>query len=223
LIDAYLRDGQKATDSDPSETVWVQVNVLNEIEFEVDSKEVANATERGYFDVSGRSIDSRLKVGENGIVKLTPETKGQLIVLKEEAAAPHISSGKLELIQRVYVRPLIDYEEAFNQHVVRDHEVGESIALFQRDSAEIEKANQLGQEMISFRQVEEQELKSDLANFQKEVAVLTEVTAEAETALAELKNQLRQKYTNVQEMYRNIQAQHAARTGSGLSSTVTGN
>jgi len=223
IIDAYLRDGQKATDSDPSETVWVQVNVLSEIEVDVDSKEVANATERGYFDALGRSIDSRLKVGENGTVKLTPETKGQLIVLKEEVAAPLISSGKLELIQRVYVRPLIDYEEAFSQHVVRDHEVAESIALFQRDSAEIEKANQLGQEMISFRQVEEQELKSDLSNFQKEVAVLTEVTAEAETALAELKNQLRQKYTSVQEMYRNIQAQHAARTASGMSSAVTGN
>jgi uncharacterized membrane protein len=216
LIDSYLRDGLRASDSDPSEAVWVQVSVLQEYEIDVDSKEVANATERGYFDALGRSIDSRLKVGENGTVKLTPDTKGAIIVLKEEVAAPLISSGVLALIQRVYVRPLIDYEEAFNQHVVRDHEVSETIALYQRDTAEVEKANQLGQEMISFRQVEEQELKSDLANFQKEVEVLNKAAAEAETELADLKTKLRQ-------LYLDIQAQHSARTASGVSSTITGN
>ncbi len=207
LVDAYLRDGQRASDSDPSEHVWVQVNVLKEYELDVDSKEVANATERGYFDALGRSIDSRLKVGETGVVKLTPDMKGKLIVLTEEVATPLINNGILELVQRVYVRPLIDYEEAFNRHVVRDHEVSESIQLFTRDSQEIEKANQYGQEMISFRQVEKQELQSDVNNFLREVKVLDDAAAEAEADVVNLKAQ-------IQQMYFDIQAQRAARVGS---------
>ena len=210
LVNAYLRDGQRATDSDPSDQVWVQVNVLKEYELDVDSKEVANATERGFFDALGRSIDSRLKVGEGGTVKLTPDMKGQRIILKEEVATPLIANGVLELVQRVYVRPLIDFEEAFNHHYARDHEVTESIALFQRDSEEINKANQYGQEMISFRQVEKQKLQSDVDNFQREVSVLTEAVEQASTQLSELKAQIR-------EMYQNIQARHAelvsSRTG----------
>lgn len=203
LIDAYLRDGQRAADGDPSDSVWVQVNVLKEYELDVDSKEVANATERGYFDALGRSIDSRLKVGDNGVVKLTPDMKGELIILKEEVATPLINNGVLKLVQRVYVRPLIDYEEAFNHHVVRDHEVSETIALFKRDSAEITKANQYGQEMISFRQVEKQELQSDLDNYRKEVAVLNEAVDASVAEVAELKSEIR-------KMYQNIQSRHAA-------------
>ncbi len=206
LVDAYLRDGQQASDDDPSESVWVQVNVLMEKEWDVDSKEVANATERGYFDALGRSIDSRLKVGETGMVKLTPEMKGKLIVLPQEVATPLISDGTLELVQRVYLRPLNDYEEAFNRHVVRDHEVSESVQLFKRDSQEIEKANQFGLEMTSFRQVEKEELQSDLSNYQREVAVLNEAVAKAEAEVASIKAQ-------IQQMYANIQSRHASRIG----------
>ncbi len=216
LVDAYLRDGLRASDSDPSETVWVQVKVLKEYELDVDSKEVANATERGYFDVQGRSIDSRLKVGEGGVVKLTPDMKGAIIVLKEEAAAALINSGVLALEQRVYVRPLIDYEEAFNRHVVRNHEVTESIALATRDTDEMNKANQFGQEMISFRQVEKQELQSDLGNYQKEVELLNQEVAKAAAELDGLKAQIRQ-------MYMSIQAQHASQVGTSFGALSSGN
>ncbi len=206
IVDAYLRDGQRANDNDASERVWVQVNVLKEYEWDVDSKEVANATERGYFDALGRSIDSRLKIGETGVVKLTPEMKGKFIVLPQEVATPLIENGTLELVQRVYVRPLIDYEEAFNRHVVRDHEVSESIQLFTRDSQEIEKANQFGLEMISLRQVEKEELQSDLSNYQREVALLNDAVAKADAEVATLKAQ-------IQQMYFNIQSRHASRVG----------
>ncbi len=207
LIDSYLRDGKRASDSDPPETVWVQVNVLKEFEIDVDSKENANATERGYFDALGRSIDSRLKVGESGTVKLTPEMRGKLIVLNQEKAAELIASGTVELVQRVYLRPLNDYEEAFISHVVRDHEVTENIALTKRDTEEIRKANQLGQEMISFRQVENQGLQSDLANFQREVVVLNTAVAEATQEYAAFR-------ALIQQLAQQVQANHAAILGS---------
>jgi uncharacterized coiled-coil protein SlyX len=201
IVDSYLRDGQRASDNDPIEDVWVQVNVLKEYEIDVDSQEVANATERGYFDTIGRSVDSRLKrseEGQVGRVKLTPDMRDKLIILKEEAARPLIDSGVVELVQRLYVRRLNDYEEAFNQHVVRSHEVSESIALFQRDSQEISKANQVGQEMISFRQIENQELQSDLSHYQKEIAVLNNAVTNATGQLDQLKAELSRMYRSVQ-------------------------
>ncbi len=208
LIDSYLRDGKKSSDSDndPRESVWVQVNVLKEFELDVDSTEVANATERGYFDSSGRSIDGRLKRGENGMVKLTPEMKGKIIVLNEEFAAPLIANGTLQLVQRVYVRPLNDYEEAFGRHVVRDHEVSETIQLFKRDAAEIETANRLGQEMISLRQLENQHLREDLANYRREVELLTSAGAESDQELNDVKNR-------IEQLTRRILSNHAASLG----------
>lgn len=201
LIESYLRDGKRAEESDPKEDVWVQVNVLKEYTLDVDSQEIANATARGFFDASGRSIDLRLKRGEEGVVTLTPDMKGERIVLKEEVATPLIDSGVLELVQRVYVRPLVDYEEAFAHVMLREHEVLQGIELARRDQRELEKANQLAQEMISFRQTEAQEISSDLGNYQREVKVLQDAVARATSEF----NSLR---TTIQRLYQQIQDHH---------------
>lgn len=203
LIESYLRDGKRAEESDQKEDVWVQVNVLKEYTLDVDSKEIANATARGFFDASGRSIDLRLKRGEEGVVTLTPDMKGERIVLKEEVATPLIDSGVLELVQRVYVRPLVDYEEAFAHHMLREHEVLQGIELARRDQRELEKANQLAQEMISFRQAEAQEISSDLGNYQREVKILQDAVARAATEFTSLR-------TTIQQLYQQVQDHHQA-------------
>ncbi len=203
LIDSYLRDGKRAEESDPAEDVWVQVNVLKDYPLDVDSQEIANATARGFFDASGRSIDLRLKRGEDGVVTLTPDMKGERIILKEEVATPLINSGVLELVQRVYVRPLVDYEEAFSHHMLREHEVMQGIELAKRDQRELEKANQLAQEMISFRQAESQEISSDLGNYQREVKILQDAVARATSEFASLR-------AEIQRLYQSVQARHAA-------------
>jgi chromosome segregation ATPase len=96
------------------------------------------------------------------------------------------------------VRPLIDYQEAFNSTYVRRHEVTERIAHFQREGAELTKANLAGQEGISFRQIENQQLTSDLGNYKREVEVLTKEVALVEEKLATTR-------TKIAEMYRQIQ------------------
>src|SRR5690606_38590518 len=132
-----------------------------------------------YFDGIGRSVDTRLKRGDNPTVELTPNMTSELIVLKEEAARDLIAAGKAELVQRIYVRPLNDYEEAFNRNIIRSEELAERITLVRRESAVISEANELGTEMITFRQVENQNLSSDLENVQKEIALLNETTSAA--------------------------------------------
>ncbi len=195
LIDSYQRDGQRASDEDPPESVWYQVNVMKEFELQVDSQDEANATERGYFDFEGRSIDVRLKRGDDGTVKLAPDTK---IVLVAEEAQRLIENGTVELVQRVYIRPLVDYQQAFTRLIVRSHEVSEAIALVERETAKLDKSNQLGQEMISFRQGEKLKLASDTANYLKEVAVLEEALKEAQDEQARLKQEINKLYRAVQ-------------------------
>lgn len=214
IIDSYLRDGKPADDSDPAEDVWVQVNVLKDYKLDVDSREVADATERGFFDASGRSIDTRLKRGDDGLVTLTADSKGKRILLPQAVARPLIDSGVLELVRRVYVRPLIDYEEAFVHAIVRRSEVEAATALAQRDQSEVEKAKQALDEMISFRQVEKQELSSDLGNYQREVKILEEAVASALAELAALR-------TQIQQLYKNVQAHHASLL-SAASGTASG-
>ena len=202
LIESYLRDGTRAQESDQQDEVWVQVNVLKEYALDVDSKEIANATARGFFDASGRSIDLRLKRGEEGVVTLTPDMRGERIILKEEVATPLIDSGVLELVQRVYVRPLVDYEEAFAHQMLRQHEVTQGIELARRDQRELEKANQLAQEMISFRQAEAQEIASDLGNYQREVQILQDAVSRATAEFTSVRAQ-------IQQLYQQVQAHHA--------------
>ncbi len=210
LIESYLRDGTRAAESDAKDEVWVQVNVLKEYALDVDSKEIANATARGFFDASGRSIDLRLKRGEEGVVTLTPDMKGERIILKEEVAMPLINSGVLELVQRVYVRPLVDFEEAFAHTMLRQHEIEQGIELAQRDQRELEKANQLAQEMISFRQAEAQEISSDLGNYQREVKILQDAVARATSDFTQLR-------AEIQRLYQQVQAHHSALLGSSPS------
>ncbi|MEZ6138313.1 MAG: hypothetical protein R3C53_25805 [Pirellulaceae bacterium] len=202
VIDAYVRDGLPASPDDEPNTIWIQVNMLQNHEVEVDSSDSANATVSGYFDAIGRSVDARLKRDDNEKVQLTPNMQSEMIILKEPAAQELIAAGKAELVQRFYVRPLNDYEEAFNRNIVRQHELAERITLVKRESAEIEKANQLGNEMISFRQVENQKLVADLDGFKKELDVLNAAAATATQELTDLK-------ARMSLLYRNIQARHA--------------
>jgi hypothetical protein len=201
ILQSYLRDGQRAEDSDPPRSRWVRVKLLKEWTVDVDSQEDAIATERGFFDTSGRSIDVRLKRGEEGSVKLSPDETDR-IVLKSEVADDLISKGIAELIEPVYVRPLNDYQEAFNQLFVRIHEIQERITLYQRESAEMAKANQAGQEMISFRQIENQQLASDLGHYRTEIDVLNDEIVEATDKLNNTKSALTEMYRFIQSRAR---------------------
>ena len=202
VLEDYLRDGSKAKPdgSDPIASRWVDVKLLKDYSIDVDGVD-AIATELGFFDSQGRSVDSRLKRKEEGDLKLTAEINKR-ILLKSEAADKLIASGTAQLKFPYFVRPLIDYQEAFNSSYVRRHEVNERIALYQREAVELTKANSAGQEMISFRQIENQQLTSDLGNFTKEVEVLKKEVVLVEEELAARK-------AKIAEMYRQIQARAA--------------
>ncbi len=143
VVNRYLNDGKQATAATPQSNLWIQIQLKEAIEEDVDSSEVANATERGYFDLTGRAIDGRIKHGkgeEGPTISLTPDnTRGKLIVLKEEAVEKH-DATTFDEAQQINVRPLNDYEKMFNEFAIRDKELDEQIATADRDASEISKA-----------------------------------------------------------------------------------
>jgi hypothetical protein len=197
LIDSYARDGAPTDDQTELASLWVQINILSPVTVDVDSRDTTNATVGGYFDTIGRSVDERLKRGESPTVELTPEMNSKRIIVKEEVAQELIAAGKAELVQRLYVRPLRDYEDAFNHYVVQAAELNDRIAIVKRNSSEIEAANQLGNEMITRRQVENQRLTADLEGIQKELAVLNQLATSADGELAGLKGQMSNLYRTI--------------------------
>lgn len=225
VIDTYLNDGKVADASTPEENLWLQIELNQKLTRDVDSKDSADATERGYFDSVGRSIDTRLKLknegDENsaaaGEVTLDPEaTRGQLIVVKDSPGTRALTEGDsavASVVRRSNVRTLNDYEKSFNNIFIRDREVDEELEIVARDSAAIETAKRNAEEMIVARQAEKQALSSDLANMQKELDVLSALAKTEETKLVALRSKL-------SELYRDVQTKHAQQAAAYQSSAA---
>lgn len=208
VIEQYTSDGKKATQTTPQGNLWVQLQLKKEIEIDVDSGDNANATERGYYDPSGRGIDDRIKAG--GPVKLTPDnTRGELVVIKEEAVES-LDADAFDIAQRVNVRQLNDYEKAFNEIAISDKELDEQRARVARDASEISKSIAAGNEMIVFRQQEAQQLAFDWENVQKELSLVSRLSQEADDQLASMRSEMNQ-------WYKAIQTEHARRGAAEMS------
>ena len=201
VLASYKQDGKRAPDTADPGSVWIEVNMVANHVFDVDSDQEANASLGGYFDPIGRAVDVRLKTGnKDRSVTLTSNIKRKRIVLKQEAANALIPD-KAELVERVYVRPLNDYEEIFSQSVKLRHELSERIAIAKRDSEQIRSANALGTSLIADQQVETQKLSSDVDSFKREVAVLETASQDATQSLTQLKTRMSSLYRSIQQRY----------------------
>lgn len=204
-IASYSNDGKLASADDPQEALWVRLQLLKNIEVDVDSGDSANATERGYFDPDGRSIDSRIKrkEGEGPVTLDVEASKGDRIVLKEEAARQYTEGldKSAEVTATYYVRPLVDYEQAFNNYFVRNELLDEQLTLARRVTDDLTAAEQTARELIIFRQSENQALAFDLSHFTQELTLITKLMEEAESGLAAFRAEMSRLYRSVQSLH----------------------
>lgn len=199
VIERYLRDGTQATDTDPVENIWVQVNIVKNKDINVDNVGDSADASRPYFDPEGQAIDPRLKRGtDDGTVQLTTDMRDQRIVLKEDDAQKLIDSGNAELVKRFFVRKLIDYRQAFSNETIRLQDVLQRIEAYTRARDQMTSANQAGQNMLAEEQTVNTKLRQDADGYSKEVNVLTTAATEAEEDLANLKSRISTMYNNVQ-------------------------
>ncbi len=196
IIEQYLRDGQRANSDDPDSHKWTEVSLKKPYSVDVDSPDVANATIGGYFDVTGRSIDLRIKRGAEA--KLAEKSN---LLLNAAAAKDLIDRQIADLVQLVYVRPLISYEQSLGQLGIRRTDLTSTIALFERDSAILTESNNIDMRMINSMQIEKQLIETDLAQHEIELAAV-------KNAVRTAVNQLAQTKSRMSRLYQQIHAQH---------------
>jgi len=202
LLRSYIRDGSRAPENELAENVWLRIEFTKEHSIEVDSKEERNASDGGYFDSSGRTVDARLKrPADKGPVKFVV---GQQVVFGKKPAEDLIAAGTAKLIEPIFVRPINDYIIGFREARSRQTRAVQDAELVRREIAQGESTNKLGQVQIVNRQNERQLLDSDLAQYKKEQAVIQSEANRLEKSVGEVKAELSRLYRSSQEQYERL-------------------
>lgn len=199
VLRSYLLDGQQAPDGTPPEATWVLLQFTKEHTIDVDSKEQRSSTDGGYYDLSGRSVDARLKRGgEEAEVKFKP---GDKRVFGFDAAQDLIRLGVAEAVKSIYVRPLNNYEYAFRDSRQRTIESIQQLSVLTREKGLLDDTNQKGQAQLTSKQVERRKLDLDLAQVQKEQAVILAESKRLQAELDALTTSIASSYQKLKDLH----------------------
>jgi len=199
VLRSYLLDGQQAPDGTPPEATWVLLQFTKEHTIDVDSKEQRSSTDGGYYDLSGRSVDARLKRGgEEAEVKFKP---GDKRVFGFDAAQDLIRLGVAEAVKSIYVRPLNNYEYAFRDSRQRTIEAIQQLTVLTREKGLLDDTNQKGQAQLTAKQVERRKLDLDLTQVQKEQAVILAESQRLQAELDALSTSIASSYQKLKDLH----------------------
>lgn len=209
-LQSYLNDGGRPPEGTPPEQVYVRVEFVKDHTIEVDAQEQRNAREGGFFDLSGRSVDARLKRGEEG-AKVAFKA-GDKIVFDTTTANDLIKQEIVKSIAPVFVRPLNDYEYAFREVRRQITAAQQDAKLIEREIAEMLKSQGIADSQVRMRQDERSKLDKDSAQYQKEQAVITAEVQRLQTQLASTRSEISSMFQQLQSLRDEIVANQKALT-----------
>ncbi|MCM2369663.1 coiled-coil domain-containing protein [Aporhodopirellula aestuarii] len=161
----YLRDGSRSQPDDEPLSRWVKIEFTKNHTIIVDSPDKYSALEGGFFDGSGRAVDSRLQVGDTGQVKFA---KGDLLVVKEEAADALQAEGVARLVDEYYLRPLNDYRFVLRRIRLRIAELQNRTVQLNFEKDVLQRAIDATVKMLASYQTDKLLLEQDFEQFEKE-------------------------------------------------------
>ncbi len=169
-LDAYLRDGKRAADSDPPEKTWIKVRFLEDHEETVDSDATLGGVtgSQDWFD-RGRSEIPLLQRG--GAAKFKKDAVG---VFPQSDANDLIARGVCERIEPIYVRSLNDYEYQFRSTYLQMVQIRQTIERIDRNIEQLTSSNTRTETLIAYRTDEKTKLLEDLAKFKYEQKEITD-------------------------------------------------
>ncbi len=208
IIDAYVRDGKRASDQDPPENRWIKVRFLGPYETEVDSGSDLGAvkTSQSFFD-RGRAEIAILKRGD-----LAKFKKNDIGVFPPEDANRLIDSGVCELVEPIYVRSLNNYGQTFREIHRRSQDLAADVDRIKRRTNELTKANALTVSQIAYHEEEQTKLKADLAKFVYERDEIKKYQETLAAAVAEKRARLSFLYNANHKLARDLAAANRALT-----------
>ncbi|MDG2223265.1 MAG: hypothetical protein P8L85_17920 [Rubripirellula sp.] len=183
----YTRDGGRNKPDDPLLTRWQKIEFTQNHSLEVDSPEQRGALDGGFFDESGRAVDSRLQRGEDGSVKFK---KSDQIVIKEESATKLIETGVAELRDTYYLRPLNDYRYVLRRIRLRLTELANRTQELEFEKKVLEEAIAKSEGMIVTNQVIKDKLEQDRDQFTVENKSIKAYTDNIQTVVKQMKSDM---------------------------------
>ena len=199
LLRSYVEDGSRARENELPENIWNRIEFLTDYKDNVDSEEKRIASDGGYFDSSGRTVDARLRrPPDQSEVSFK---KGQQVLFIKSFADQLIERGTAKLIEPVFVRRINDYSIAFNETRIRITRALQDAESLKRNISQVQATNTVAQEQVVFRQNERQLLDKDKAQYEKEREVITAEAEQLAASVQKTKTELSRIYRANQEQY----------------------
>jgi hypothetical protein len=198
IREAYLQDGGQASEQTPPESLAYRVKFLKDHSILVDSTEKRSAMEGGFYDLSGRTVDTRLKLdAEEGVAFKTDDT----YIFDSATAKDWEMQGIVALEARLFVRPLNDYEFAFRETRRLWTKARQDLLLITREFDEMVRTSKVVSEQEILRGEEGKRLALDKAQYGKELEVINEVHGSLTQQVEDKKTELSQLYGTVVSLH----------------------
>jgi hypothetical protein len=215
VLQSYLRDGTQAPEGTPLESSVYEVTFLKEYGETVDSTDKRKATEGGYFDTSGRSVDARL-MREEGAEEYKFK-EGDEYLLDGLRAKELAREGVVKLGAQIFVRPLNDYEFSFRDLRRLTLAAMQNAILVNREIEVVNRTEKISREELIKGEENGRRYLLDKGMYDKEMAV---IQAEQER----LQNEVNAKKAELSQLYAKLVEYHEKLVGSqaGFSKPISG-
>ena len=206
-LKSYLEDGRRATDDDLPVTRWSMIEFVQTKKIEVDSPEQRGALDGGFFDLTGRAVDSRLQRSDDNEVVFK---KGDRVLMKEEAANVLINEGVAELRDRYYLRPLNDYRFILRQLRLRLDDLAGRKTELEFEKQVLEQAIAKTEDMLVKNQSDKLKLEQDLEQFRVEKTAMDDYTTKMRAQLEQMRTEMAQIHQHNLSLEQEIAQKHQA-------------
>lgn len=188
-LNSYLEDGRRATDDDPPITRWWNIEFVKTHKIEVDSPEQRGALEGGFFDLSGRAVDSRLQRVEGNEVIFK---KADRVLMQEVPAKELVNEGVAELRDKYYLRPLNDYRYILRRKRLRLDALASRQKELEFEEKVLKNAISTTEGMLVKNQSVKLKLEQDLAQFEVEKVAIEDYTGKMRDELEQMRTEMAQ-------------------------------
>ncbi|MCE3015908.1 MAG: hypothetical protein LW870_08560 [Pirellula sp.] len=199
VLQSYLRDGTQAPEGTPLESSVYEVTFLKDYTEVVDSTDKRKATEGGYFDTSGRSVDARL-MREEGVEAFTFK-EGDEFRLDGLKAKELEKEGVVKLGAQIFIRPLNDYEFSFRDLRRLTLAAMQNAILVNREIEVVNRTEKISREELIKGEENGRRYLLDKGMYDKEMAV---IQAEQER----LQNDVNAKKAELSQLYAKLVEYH---------------
>lgn len=204
ILNAYLRDGTRASEGTPLESIVYEVEFLKDFELKVDSNITNNAETGGFFNPEGQAVDSRIK-REEGQTFVFRANEKDVFKLYGPAAKKLEMEGIVKLGAAIFVRPLNDYSLGLKSTRRLALTAMDELTVIEREVRVTERSQAITQEELLKAEDKQRRLEADQAQYKLE---LDRVSSEA----VRIQNELQARRQEAEAIYRDLIGLYNKRT-----------